>query len=105
MKATWEARHGPTLQFLYEGNQGLAPQFIDSLDPSTNQSHHYAGVLFLSYFAGGGPGAVINYARDPDNPGDINLGTIAAIHGAFQIGAAWKYTIQDLPAWIDGLSP
>jgi len=105
VKAAWDARHGPTIQLLYEGNQGLSPQFTDSLDPRTNQSHHYAGILFLSYFVGGGPGAIANYARDPDNPGDINLGTVAAIHGALLTGSAWKFTIQDLPVWIDSLSP
>jgi len=103
--AAWDAKDGPTLPFLTEGNQGLPSQYIDSLSPSANQSHHYAGILFLSYFAGGGPGAIVNYARDPDNPGDINLGTLAAKHGTLLSGSVWNYTFQDLPTWIDGMSP
>ena len=100
-----DAKRGPVLPFLHENNQGLLPQYMDTLDPRANQSHHYAGILFLSYFAGGLPGFIGNYARDTNNPGDINLGTVAAIHGALLTGSAWRFTIQNLPAWIDSLSP
>jgi RHS repeat-associated protein len=77
-EAAFDARHGPTLPFLNEGNEGLRPGYIDSLNPTDNQSHHYAGIFFLSFHAEIEVATAINYGRDPDNPGDIALGNRAA---------------------------
>jgi hypothetical protein len=112
--AAIDARNGPTQTFLNEGNGGLVPQYLDSLDPTANQSHHYAGILYLSYFSGGDTGAVVNLARDiynpktrsiEANPGDIQLGTIAAVHGAMVRGWFWGYSTSDIARWINELSP
>jgi RHS repeat-associated protein len=82
--AAWDARHGPTLPFLNEGNDGLASAYIDTLNgPTANQSHHFTGLFYLGYNAGFGAAAAVNYARDPDNPGDIYLGTAAAYYGSY----------------------
>ncbi|MCC6187565.1 MAG: hypothetical protein IT318_00910, partial [Anaerolineales bacterium] len=73
-----EAAGGPELPFLSEGNTGLASKYKDSLTPGDNQSHHYAAMFFLSYFVDPEAAMIVNYARDPDNPGDVNLGNRAA---------------------------
>jgi len=88
VSGAFDSAHGPAVyagtylgkpfrSFLNEGNAGLANQFWD-IHPGENQSHHYAGIFFLSYFFGAGTGEAINYLRDSNNPGDINLGNGAA---------------------------
>jgi RHS repeat-associated protein len=113
-QAAEDAIGGPTLPFINEGNQGLAQKYIDSLSETANQSHHYAGILFFSYFAGGGAGVIGNLARDTIDPrtrslevnlGDIRLGTEAAFHGTRIKGIVWGSTFYDIPSWIDSLSP
>ena len=83
-QAAIDAQHGPAVyngsfrSYLNEGNNGLQTRYVDSLAPKDNQSHHYAGLFFLSYFYGEGLTDITNLGRDWDNPGDINLGTDAA---------------------------
>jgi RHS repeat-associated protein len=79
-EAAWDARHGPVLPFLNESNSGLSSEFYDSLNPNENQSHHYAGLFFLSYHTEPESAIIVNLARDPDNAGDILLGNRAADH-------------------------
>ncbi len=67
--------------------------------------YDYGARFYDPYFTRGGTGAIVNFARDPDNPGDINLGTEANRHGAYIIGPTWNSTIYDLSTWIDYLSP
>jgi len=64
------------------------------------------------YDSGGDTGAAVNLARDiynPNtglieaNPGDIQLGTIAAVHGAMLGG--WIWDSSDIARWINHLSP
>jgi hypothetical protein len=89
--AAWEARGGPKLPFLHEGNNGLSSLHVDSKRPGENQSHHYAGMFVLSYFAEPEAGVIINLIRDPDNPGDINLGNAAASDAYF-----FRYNTSDI---------
>jgi hypothetical protein len=83
LSAAWEARNGPLLPFLQEGNQGLSPIYEDSIHPGSNQSHHYAGIFFLSYYVEPEIAIIVNLVRDPDNSGDISLGNKAAIDAYF----------------------
>ena len=85
----------PYKSFLNEGNAGLNQQYQD-IHPSDNQSHHYAGLFFLGYFSGGGTAQIINFARDSDNPGDLNLGSGAAEDGTNFHNATDLSTIGDL---------
>ncbi|HVN53756.1 MAG TPA: hypothetical protein VMT46_05450 [Anaerolineaceae bacterium] len=79
-QAAFGVKNGPkTLNFLHEGNDGLDSHYTDTLSPNDNQSHHYAGIFFLSYHVGSESAIAINYFRDTDNPGDINLGRQAAL--------------------------
>ena len=64
-------------------DDGLQEQYLDSIHPSENASHHYAGLFFAGYYLSELPGVVVNIGRDGDfwnkdkdngvNPGDINL--------------------------------
>ena len=94
--------NGPhDLPFLNEGLEGWAPEYIDTLAPEFNQSHHYAGIFFVSYYTGPTIGIIINYARDTDNRGDILLGEKAALDaGSFRRGG----TILDFVGFIKALS-
>jgi hypothetical protein len=98
---------GPPLPFLKEDNQGLPEEYLDSLDLIANQSHHYAGAFYAGYFAGAVLGVGINFGRDIDeyNPGDINLGNIAAGQGVLFQNPRFMAEPLDLPGWIDSLSP
>lgn len=95
--------------FLNEGNDGLDNQYLDSLDPAQNQSHHYAGLFFFGYFTGAGGGVVGNLLRDADpgefNAGDIRLGNVAAVDGARLGSSIWNASPIDVSNWIDELSP
>jgi len=83
ISGTVASRHGPAVyhgtfnSFLNEGNAGLDQQYLD-IHPDSNQSHHYAGIFFTAYFYGIGSAQLGNLARDPANPGDIDLGNGAA---------------------------
>jgi len=81
--AAYESRHGPAQPFNHEGNQGLDPDYLDSLGRRQNQSHHYAGIFFLGYYAGPQASSIIELGRDSDNPGDLRLGGVAARHGYY----------------------
>ena len=82
--AAWEAMHGPKLPFINESNDGLAPRYLDSEHgPKDNQSHHYVGLFFLSYFIDPEAAMAVNYARDSTNGGDIALGNQAAVDAYF----------------------
>jgi RHS repeat-associated protein len=75
----------PTDDYIHESNDGLNPDFIDSRKDWENQSHHYAGIFFLGYFAGQEIASGINEVRDNlirPNAGDVNLGEVAASDGA-----------------------
>jgi len=100
--AAMSVTHGPhDLPFLNEGLEGWAPEYIDKKIPSGNQSHHYVGIFFISYYAGPTIGISINYARDTDNSGDILLGERAALDaGSFRRGG----TILDFAEFIKALS-
>lgn len=108
---SWDAAmqgHGD-YPFLNEGNDGLDNQYLDSLDPAQNQSHHYAGLFFFGYFTGAGGGVVGNLLRDADpgefNAGDIRLGNVAAVDGARLGSSIWNASPIDVSNWIDELSP
>lgn len=61
------------------GSQGQSNHILkQALRPNENQSHHYAGIFFLSYYTDPETALIINYARDPDNEGDVILGSRAA---------------------------
>jgi hypothetical protein len=90
-QAALEARGGPLLPFLNEGNGNLGAPYHDSLAPNDNQSHHYAGLYFLSYFAEPEVAVAINVLRDPDNNGDIALGNRAASQAYY-----FRYYAADL---------
>ena len=85
IKATWYVRHGPDdpaddphgLFALGEGNKGWRPELVDDWNPS----HHYAGFVLLGYYVGIPASSVVNIIRDPNNPPDIRLGNIGAVHG------------------------
>ncbi|KPL79648.1 hypothetical protein ADN00_02285 [Ornatilinea apprima] len=64
---------------LGEQNNGLQEKYLDSDNPSSNQSHHYSGLLFLGYFFGSNLSRPINTLREIDtsNQGDILLGEAA----------------------------
>ena len=81
--AALSVAHGPNLPFINEGNDGLSSQYIDTLSPEANQSHHYVGLFFLGYYTDTDVSIAINYFRDPDNPGDIFLGEQAARDGSY----------------------
>ena len=91
-EAAWDVRRGPVLPFLPEGTDGF--MLADDLNPS----HHYAGLLFLGYFAGGGISEIVNFARDYNNSPDIRLGNVASRHGARLRGQPWGP--NDLPGWM-----
>jgi RHS repeat-associated protein len=81
--AAWSVRHGPhDLTFLNESNQGMSSGYLDSDDIASNQSHHFVGLMFQGFYSGYNVAALINRARDSDNPGDINLGNVGAMCGA-----------------------
>ncbi len=74
--------------------------FYFSIIPNENQSHHFAGLFFLSYYTGSTIGIMINHLRDPDNPGDINLGKQAALDAsAYRRGGS----ISSIVDYIDAL--
>jgi hypothetical protein len=80
--AAFSVAGGPkNLRFINEGTEGLAPEFLEISDPTDNQSHHYAGLLFLGYHIGIGGAQFVNSMRDFNNLPDILLGYQAAIDG------------------------
>lgn len=99
--AAMEVRHGPVIHpILNYSNTGLGSAYVDRLDNQTNQSHHYAGIFFLAYFETPIVAHAANFMRDPDNPGDINLGNAALID-------AWSFrqsTSTDLGILADMIS-
>ena len=66
------------------GESGYKPEYRDSLDPGSDQAHHFAAFFQCAYFAGEWLGrlAAILTDRFPDNPGDRALGQRAAELGA-----------------------
>lgn len=77
--ASIKASNGPDLPYLSYTNEGLDSDFFDSkLGPNENQTHHYAGIFYASYYLGEPIGQFSNVVRDLDNPGDVGLGEIAA---------------------------
>lgn len=105
-QAAWNAIDGSTdYPHLIEGNDGLPEQYLDMEGNDVNQSHHYAGIFFAGYFAGGPVGMAGNYGRDTDNPGDIALGAVAALHGARLRDQLLRFSPIDVANWIDELSP
>lgn len=81
VSAAFGVKNGPgQLTFLNYSNDGLLSKYLDK-NSEGNQSHHYAGLFVLGYFAGSNSATVVNVMRDLDNPGDIALGNVAAEHG------------------------
>jgi hypothetical protein len=70
--------HGTFNSYLYEENTGLAQQYEDTKTKDSNQSHHYAGILYAAYFWGTGTAQAGGLWRDSNNPGDLALGDGAA---------------------------
>jgi RHS repeat-associated protein len=108
--AAWNAADGVTDYYhLEEGNTGLPEVYLDSLeDPASNQSHHYAGLFFLGYYAGGPGGISGNLVRDAltkYNAGDVALGNLAAFHGACLRDPFLRISPLDIANWIDEISP
>ncbi|MDZ7844617.1 MAG: RHS repeat-associated core domain-containing protein [Anaerolineales bacterium] len=66
--------------FVYYKNTGLASEYLD-VDVAQNQSHHYAGLFYLGYFAGPEIGWLAGVVREigDKNPGDALLGDQAAL--------------------------
>jgi RHS repeat-associated protein len=77
----------PALNFLHEGNEGWAPEFLTKGDKTDNQSHHYAALFYISYFSGYSFASLGNFAREakdifnnePIDWADVNLGDQAAL--------------------------
>jgi RHS repeat-associated protein len=108
-EAALDAQSGQAdYQYLVEGNQGLPEEYLDDLKSDENQSHHYAGIFFLGYHSGAGGGIGLNL-RDAQpgqfNPGDIRLGTVAAIHGGYLSRPIRSPLLTDVSNWIDDMSP
>jgi hypothetical protein len=108
-EAAWDAQSGHAdYPYLHEGNQGLPEEYLDDLKPSENQSHHYVGIFFLGYYSGAAGGAGLNL-RDAQpgqyNPGDLRLGTVAAIHGGYLSRPIRSPLLTDVSNWIDEMSP
>jgi RHS repeat-associated protein len=90
ISGAWKSRGGPAVtygyfsngdqipSYLHYGNEGLPEEFLDDEHAQQNQSHHYAGTFYLSYFFSPDLAKLINLIRDPSNPGDILLGNEAA---------------------------
>jgi len=82
-KAAIASAHGPEISpILNLSNKNLGNDYLDSF--GGNQSHHYAGIFFLGYFAEPETAFLVNAGRDlfdkrGINYGDINLGTQASI--------------------------
>jgi len=68
----------PIPSYLHYTNDGVPDIFLDSIHIKENQSHHYAGIFYLSYFFSPPLAQAINFGRDPTNLGDILLGNKAA---------------------------
>ena len=109
ISGAFESRNGPPLSYgttskggafpsyLHYGNQGLPEKFLDEKGKQ-NQTHHYTGIFFLSYFFSNGPAKLINFVRDPGNPGDILLGNEAA-NDAFLFSNSPEDLIVILTEW------
>jgi hypothetical protein len=81
--ASIKASNGPDLPYLSYTNERLDSKYFDSkLGQNENQTHHYAGIFYASYFLGEPVGQFANISRDFDNPGDVSLGEIAAANAS-----------------------
>ena len=100
-EAAFEAGRGPVQPFLNEGNERLRSEYLD-INESENQSHHYAGIFFLAYYTDYEIAMTVNYLRDTNNPGDMNLGNTAAYQAYFF--RYYFYEPSALAQLIDGLS-
>jgi hypothetical protein len=98
--AMLEAAGGPQHHFMNYDPSGLRSAYR-APEPWVNQTHHYAGILMLTYFQGLVPGVLVNWGREQvggGEPGDVDLGTRAALH-------AYRLTIRpgsfrELGRWI-----
>jgi len=101
--AAFSVRGGPhALKFINGSTYGLAEGYLDSEDPTYNQSHHFAGLFFLGYFAGSDSAKIINFARDYNNEGDLRLGNLAADDGGYF--SSNSSDIMDIVNYISALS-
>ena len=77
-----QARGGPVLPILREGNANWIPALVDDGQPA----HHYAGLFYTGFFFGANNAAAINWLRDgplsTNNPPDLHLGYVAGIKGS-----------------------
>ncbi|MBI5822914.1 MAG: RHS repeat-associated core domain-containing protein, partial [Chloroflexi bacterium] len=75
MEVAIDSAYGPEIEpILNEGTEGLSTQYQDS--NTGNQSHHYAGVFFSSYFAEPIPALIANIPRDLFDRGGPNFGDL-----------------------------
>jgi hypothetical protein len=102
------------MPYLYEGTANWKPSFVDDGNPS----HHYAGLFYAGYAWGQEAGIFSNWLRDGplsgNNPPDLILGNIAAIHGNLlwhgaitmgEVGQAVRYALDARPGWWSGNAP
>jgi len=77
------------------GQSGFDPTYRDA-DPTQDQAHHFAAFFQFGYYAGAQAGNLAAFLWDlfPNNPGDRELGRVAASIGArFRAGEAGEITM------------
>lgn len=117
--AAWQMATNPGAAWqqnepLFEGTANWKPALVDDSNPS----HHYAGLFYMGYFFGPTAGYISNWLRDGPlsnrNVPDLNLGYVAASHGAMlyggiismaEVGLTVSYAVDTRPGLWAANSP
>lgn len=86
--------HLTPLPLLFEGDAGWNRAYLDD----TNPSHHYALFLAAGYFDGYTMARAVNHLRDANNPPDLLVGDVAAMHGSRLWHSAGAF--RQLGSWL-----